>query len=253
MKFCSSGEKAKRVKKYIYKTVKKIRSILTIWVAAPTLQHLHAIRLEETALAASLMERWGGASLVEIGGGVGWQAAELESRGYKVTSYDISSSNYKHLRNSIVKEYDGKSLPEQDNAFDLCFSSNVLEHIPDTRAAIGEQLRVLKSNGHLLHILPSSSWRFWTSLTDLVKKFYLTGPHGEHSKNIADELLQFSRARWCRRFEDAGLVVIDIVPGGIFYTGNLVLDARLSIKNRKRISKFLGSSCNYYLLKPRGE
>ena len=248
-----SDEKAKRVKGYIYKIAKKIRSILTFWVAAPSVEHLRAIRLEETALAASLMGHWEGISLIEIGGGVGWQAAELESRGYKVVSYDISSSNYKHLRNSIVQEYDGKSIPESDDAFDLCFSSNVLEHIPDTRGALAEQLRVLKITGHLLHILPSTSWRFWTSLTDLVKKFYLSAPHGEHSKNVVDELLQFSTAYWSRRFEDAGLVVVDIIPGGIFYTGNSILDSRLSIKNRKKLSKYFGSSCNYYLLKPGGE
>ena len=245
--------KATAVRKYIYKILKKIRSILTVWIAAPSVGHLRAIRLEEIDLATTLMERMGGYSVIEIGGGVGWQAAELESRGYAVTSYDVSTSNYKKLRNSKVKEYDGESIPEPDHVFDLCFSSNVLEHIPDTRGAVAEQLRVLKSNGYLLHILPTTSWRLWTSITDLVKRFYLLGPHGEHSKNIVDELLQFSRARWSSRFEKAGLVVIDIVPGGIFYTGNCILDARLSIKNRKRISKFIGSSCNYYLLKPRGE
>jgi SAM-dependent methyltransferase len=44
---------------------------------------------------------------------------------------------------------DAQYLPYRDAHFDLVFSQNALEHIPDPLAAIGEALRVLKPGGFL--------------------------------------------------------------------------------------------------------
>ena len=50
--------------------------------------------------------------------------------------------------------YDGKTLPFADNSQDYVFSSHVLEHIPDYRHAIRDWHRVIRSEGHIIIIVP---------------------------------------------------------------------------------------------------
>jgi 2-polyprenyl-3-methyl-5-hydroxy-6-metoxy-1,4-benzoquinol methylase len=45
--------------------------------------------------------------------------------------------------------------PEQHGRFDLIFSSNVLEHIPDLPAAMAAMARVLKDEGEMIHTCPN--------------------------------------------------------------------------------------------------
>ena len=51
---------------------------------------------------------------------------------------DPGASNLELLR------FDGKSLPFDDDSFDLVFASHVIEHVPDPRAALAEMARVAK-------------------------------------------------------------------------------------------------------------
>jgi SAM-dependent methyltransferase len=64
-----------------------------------------------------------------------------------------------------IQEYDGVHIPFPDSSFDCVYSSNVLEHIPHLDAFEQEIHRVLAPGGLCLHILPTHTWRFWTSLT----------------------------------------------------------------------------------------
>ena len=48
-----------------------------------------------------------------------------------------------------------EALPFGDDSFDIVVMSDVLEHVDDDQAAIGEALRVLKANGRLLVSLPN--------------------------------------------------------------------------------------------------
>lgn len=49
---------------------------------------------------------------------------------------------------------DVQALTYADNAFDLCTSTEVLEHVPDDARAMRELLRVLKPGGRLLFTVP---------------------------------------------------------------------------------------------------
>jgi predicted SAM-dependent methyltransferase len=48
----------------------------------------------------------------------------------------------------------GDKLPFKDNKFDDLFASHVLEHMIDTRKALTEWLRVVKTGGYILLIMP---------------------------------------------------------------------------------------------------
>jgi len=100
--------------------------------------------------------------LLEIGGGSGFQASLLSRCVKQCISIDV-----KPHPNPIVPVtiYDGKTLPFDDNSFDVIFSSNVLEHIIDLDDLLCECARVLKPNGMMVHVVPSVSWRIWTTIS----------------------------------------------------------------------------------------
>ena len=103
--------------------------------------------------------------MLEIGGGTGIQALALSELGLDVTSVEVSASNYSAERVFPIVEYDGKHLPFEDNEFDIVFSSNVLEHIPDLDDFHREMNRVLKGDGYMVHAMPSGSWRTWSNIS----------------------------------------------------------------------------------------
>ena len=236
--------------------------------------HLERIRLAELE---SVREHFHpGMRVLELGGGSGFQASILSSWGCDITSIDFVDREPPHENYFPVQNYDGKRIPFPDSTFDVVFSSNVLEHVPDVAAFLKEIRRVLKSGGTSLHILPSTSWRFWTSAThyvyalrwlfgiqprvpgvvepvpvglvakrlgvfSVIKQLILAGPHGEYPTAVS-ELYYYSRKRWRRVFEESGLHLTGIQSCGIFHTGYAILPSA-SIHARKRMARWLGSSC----------
>ena len=222
-----------------------------------------------------------GISVLEIGGGNGFQASLIASYGAYVTSIDITSQNKHKVTYYSVQKYDGKNIPFPDCHFDIVFSSNVLEHVKDLPYLLGEMRRVMKRTGHSVHIVPTSCWRLWTSIAHypyLVKyladriigitesqeqpmvsnfiakhgkwrtfiRILSAGPHGEHS-NALSELYYFSKSRWTNIFTKNGFVLNFVDDNGLFYTGYGLIPG-LKIKTRRRIARFLGSACHIFLL-----
>jgi SAM-dependent methyltransferase len=228
---------------------KKIRQIITFWVAPYDIAFVKSIRENEVALANKILNPYGKGNICEIGGGAGWQKEYLTKLGWSVRSFDLKSTNYIEYQLKGIEVYDGMTLPINDSSIDIIFSSNTLEHVKQLSQVFEDHQRILKEGGYCLHILPSSSWRVWTILTDIIKKFYWSKPHGEFSKNVFEEILHFSKGSWISRFENGGFEVVHVTRGRLFYTGNTLLSSRLSLSNRRKLSFILGSSCNYYLLR----
>jgi SAM-dependent methyltransferase len=252
----------------------------------PWLAHLRQIRQSEIEKVADILKQLGGHTILEIGAGAGWQAQYLTERGFELVAIDIADSNYGEVRTWPVIEYDGHSIPLQDNSVDIVFSSNVLEHIREVEQFQSEIHRVLKPGGHAVHVLPTSSWRFWTSITsfpDKIRRFaasrygrktesspslistgtaiwsrrrnlwkrllwFFPGRHGEFGNSFT-ELYYFSRYRWTRLFQRTGWQVTEVLPNGLFYTGYSILGARFSLSWRAKASRLIGSSCLIYVLK----
>jgi SAM-dependent methyltransferase len=105
-----------------------------------------------------------GAAVLEIGAGAGWQAKALSALGFKVEAIDVPDSNYVETRVWPVQAYDGTHIPFEDARFDVVFSSNVLEHVKDLEGLEKEIHRTLKPGGTVIHVLPTPSWRAWTTL-----------------------------------------------------------------------------------------
>jgi ubiquinone/menaquinone biosynthesis C-methylase UbiE len=219
-----------------------------------------------------------GARILEIGAGTGQQALEISRRGFSVEAIEIASSGYRQMRIFSVTEYDGRRIPFPDASFDFVFSSNVLEHVIDLSTLNLEIRRVLRPDGLGVHVLPTHTWRFWTTLTlfpagvqyvlpmqrqtrpqsavaikqskSLLEKLRgHFGRHGEHGTLLSEHWL-FHPNRWRRAFHADGFEIIEERPIGIAYTGNMIFGTNLSIAQRRALARFFGSSTIIYIVKP---
>ena len=224
--------------------------------------------------------------VLEIGAGTGLQAKLLTNWGHDVKAIDIS--NGVNSKNALfpIEVYDGKNLCFTDESFDVVYSSCVLEHVEDLKALLSETKRVQKTEGCSIHILPTSVWRFWTSVTHYavmprrVAEFYSkwrnpglqgddrAGPikkkitlrrfwnflhpvkHGTKG-NFITELYHFSEHRWQRQFLATGFTVKQFEKIGIFYTGHCFFGRHLTLDWRRKLSPILGSSAMMFLLEKR--
>jgi ubiquinone/menaquinone biosynthesis C-methylase UbiE len=98
----------------------------------------------------------GGARVLDLGCGPGHDAAELVSRGLKVTGLDLSrgllleARSHSALAGSLIQA-DARQLPIVSYTFDGVWSCASLLHVPkrDVAHAIAELYRVLKPGGIL--------------------------------------------------------------------------------------------------------
>jgi len=168
--------------------------------------------------------------------------------GYDVSGIDVPSSNYRASRVWPVTDYDGRHIPFEDATFDIVFSSNTLEHVRHIRDFQKEIRRVLKAGGVAIHVLPSSSWRFWTNITYLLRRWTVPGVHGEQAGDAVTEIYYFSRRWWRRLFDETGWTIVAQCSTRLFYTGESIMDSRLGMSARTRLSRLLGSSSNLFML-----
>ena len=240
---------------------------------------LHAVRQAEIESVRTYFAP--GSRVLELGGGDGYQASILTSWGLRVSSVDVAGSETERQWFE-VRRYDGRTLPFDGGQFDVVFSSNVLEHIRGLDSIFDELKRVAKREAIHVHLLPSSSWRFWTSVAHYpyliaryvfkqtkslgeashsapsqsrgrlwrsIRRALVPAAHGEYPSSLA-ELWYFSSPRWRREFRRHGFEVVAQYPASIFYTGYTLLP-ELSVTARRRLAVLAGSGCNVFVLRSR--
>ncbi|TCR70007.1 class I SAM-dependent methyltransferase [Bosea sp. BK604] len=110
-----------------------------------------------------------GIRLLDVGAGIGLLAFELRRRGYEIVALEPGANGFgdsarigEALR-AFVPEHDVAVIdreasgldPVSDGVFDLIFSVNVLEHIPDLEVNLAAMLGVLAPGGQMLHTCPN--------------------------------------------------------------------------------------------------
>jgi len=73
--------------------------------------------------------------------------------------------------------------------------------------------------------------------------------HGE-TGNAFTEIVTFGRFWWLRHFRRNGYEILSVEPMGLFYTGYMLRGANWPLPARERCSRWLGSSCILYKLRP---
>ncbi|MFV2020590.1 methyltransferase domain-containing protein [Micromonospora sp. LOL_023] len=93
-----------------------------------------------------------GAVLVDIGCGGGLLAPHLHGKGYRHVGVDLTGSALSQAASRGVTPVRGDAtmLPLGDGVADVVSAGELLEHVPDLPAAVGEACRVLRPGGLLV-------------------------------------------------------------------------------------------------------
>lgn len=119
-------------------------------------------------------ERYRGKRVLEIGVGIGCDFAQWVKNGALAYGIDASSESVEltrrrlrvyNLRAIDIQVADAQQLQYKGNMFDAVYSFGVLHHVPDTKKAISEAVRVCKVGGEIKLMLYNRSslhaYLFW--------------------------------------------------------------------------------------------
>jgi SAM-dependent methyltransferase len=164
-----------------------------------------------------------GMIVADVGGGPGFFVRELGRAGARAFCVDADLGEMAALGPAADGSIGGSAvrLPLRSGAVDVCFSSNVLEHVEDWRAMLGEMVRVTRPGG--IVFLAFTNWLSPYGGHETSPWHYLGGEraaaryrrrHGKPPKNrYGRSLYPVSVAAvlgWAR--SAPGAVVVDAVP-----------------------------------------
>ena len=102
--------------------------------------------------------------VLENGCGVGMYVEHLAPFAGELIGleYDFPRAQLAHQHSPETINAAGEKLPFPDQCFDMILSHEVLEHVQDDRAALGEMARVLRPGGRLILFVPNRGYPFET-------------------------------------------------------------------------------------------
>ena len=161
--------------KFIINSIIKVRDkINDIWIFKENILYLNQLRSIEAINCIQFLTVDG--KLLDFGSGTGAQAKVFSELGYTVSALDVENSNYSSEHIFNVEFYDGLNIPFKENDFDMIFSSNVFEHIYDIEHTLNELSRISKNKSKMILLMPTPTWKIFTILTDLLKKWHIGKP-----------------------------------------------------------------------------
>jgi SAM-dependent methyltransferase len=165
----------------------------------------------ESLILRRLLPALPGPQVLNAGAGAGSLTLKLVEAGLEVTSVDASAELCDWVREALqasgvegehpVMCGDLERLDLPDEAFDGAVCAEVLEHLDDDAAALGELARVLRPGGLLVVSVPANPYRYdWTD------------QWAGHRRRYTVEGLR-------RRLEDAGFFAPEVAGWGFPLTG----------------------------------
>lgn len=239
---------------------------------------LHFIRNAELEIALGFFPVEKNIKILEIGGGDGFMAKKIHEHGYEIISID-QIPKYPQYFPVIIGN--ATKLDFEPEKFDIIFSSHVIAHISEIELFFNECKKVLKKNGLMIHIVPSTAWsigtNFWHYI--LLPKFFMewrrsnlliTNTDSIHrnmkinkkgkimnkiinvlflhplgaNPSFIHEFYYFSKHMWKKVFQNQGFNIINVENGPYFYSGHNILKNKL-LGLRRILAKngFTGSFC----------
>ncbi|MEX3504340.1 class I SAM-dependent methyltransferase [Corynebacterium sp. LK2510] len=125
-----------------------------------------------------------GTRILDVGGGPGYFADAFSDAFYVGLEPSVSEMSAAGVTGYGAVRGDGAALPFASDSFDVVYSSNVAEHIPDWRAMGEEMLRVCRPGG-----LVVVSYTVWL------------GPFGGHETGLWEHYVggEFARRRYAKK------------------------------------------------------
>jgi SAM-dependent methyltransferase len=121
--------------------------------------HFYGMLADDTVAQLSQFGELAGARVVDVGGGPGYFSDALRGAGAAVTCVDVDAGEMRGRRGGMPEGAvlgSALALPFKDSSIDICFSSNVLEHVPAPEQMADEMVRVTRSGG--LVYLSFTNW-----------------------------------------------------------------------------------------------
>ena len=223
---------------------------------------------------------------LEVGAGDGFQSQYLARCAGKVVCTDLNPDRLIHEPHlKITYEVcDVEALPFETGRFNLIYSSNLLEHLPEPERALLEMHRVLRDDGVTVHVVPNRFWKvlhlalFYPSRVVATAEVLLSRErrrtlgkansfsnnpkrrqpsfvernvwppvHGE-SVNHWAEFVRMGASHWKRLFSEAGFQLIGYIDGLPAHSAyRFGMDAP-----RKALERMGFSTSNGYVLTKKG-
>ena len=124
----------------------------------------------ESLMLRALVRRLKGKRVLNAGCGTGSLTLRLLEKGLDVTSMDASEPSISRLTGEVAKSYPAEhppillgdicEMPFAAAEFDGVVCGEVLEHLDEDHAAVGEIARVLRPGGVLVATVPANPWRY---------------------------------------------------------------------------------------------
>ena len=225
--------------------------------------------------------------VLELGAGDGSQSRILVRCAGKVVCTELNADRLiqQSHPNITYQICDAEELPFEDGRFDLVYSSNLLEHLPQPEVALSEMNRGLSNDGVMVHVVPNRFWKllhltlFYPNQMASMAAILLSGRkrktvgktesrgnnlkggppprflprnlwpavHGEYPDHWS-EFVRMGASHWERQFCRAGFQMIG-------YIGGLPVHSpyRFGMEGPRKVLEKVGfSSCNGYVLAKQG-
>lgn len=128
-----------------------------------------------------------GTRIVDVGGGPGYFGRAFDTQGASYISVepDVGEMAAAGIRLASSVRGSGLDLPLRDNCADVCYSSNVAEHVPSPWRMAREMVRITRPGGVIIY-----SYTVWL------------GPFGGHETGLWQHYVggEFARRRYRRKF-----------------------------------------------------
>jgi len=233
------------------------------------LEWLHLMRHDELDVALEKFPKGKNIKILELGSGDGYMGKCLTEQNYDVICTDINPKLPSMF--PVRKIIDGK-LDFSSETFDLIFTSQVIAHVENLELFFDEVKRVLKKDGLMINLVPSTGWwiitNFWHyvltpyNFLKFLKKSNIKNNQGEsnikkteinlikriinylflhplgNSSSFIYELKKFSKNSWIQLFKKYQFKIVEIDKSTYSYSGYFVLKMKL-MNFRKIISKYI--------------
>jgi SAM-dependent methyltransferase len=124
--------------------------------------YFYGVIADDTVAQISAFAPLSGAFVLDVGGGPGYFRSAFTSAGSRYVAVDadraeLSAADRPHDETVLGS---GMELPLRTGSVDVCFSSNVLEHVPNPERMADEMVRVTRPGGlvYLSYTLWLSPW-----------------------------------------------------------------------------------------------
>lgn len=169
--------------------------------AAASFRSLHAVNEHRTSLLGEwLGERLDGLVVIDFGCGGGLLSRPLAERGATVLGFDVSHASLRaareHSRGSFLRG-DARRAPFADECADVVLMADVLEHVADYQAVLGEAARLLGPGGVAFVNTLNRTARARLFAVQLAEGVKLV-PRGTHDPELFIAPDDLARAAWSR-------------------------------------------------------